>query len=530
VSAAALAALVVLSAASGPLSAGHASDEEMLRAAFEEAQDKLEQWDVPAARKIAEDMVARVGKNEVTDELLGRVRFFEGDYAGAVAILPDKTSLYGKLAAASLAELRDYDHRESEHFAFWFPKGRYELLAPYALDTLERAYRAIGDDLHEHPQERIRVEILRDPAALSRLSPLTEKEIETSGTIALCKFNELMITSPDAMVYGYSWQDTLAHELTHYLISRRSENTVPIWLHEGIAKFEETHWRGPPGRALSPASVALLARRLRENKLITFEQMHPSMALLPSQEDAALAFAEVATAVKYLYEQKGGAEALNALLDKLRSGETDTQAVAEVAGEPFTKFQSDWKAYLRRQPLPKNASPALSHGVEKLRFKGEREGAAQEAGMDVLGEEIPDEAARRFAHLGELLRTRRRAAAAAYEFARAEARVGAGSPQLSNKYAMTLMEIGQDDKAEGLLRASVDPFPEVAETHLHLGEVLLAEKRWGDARTELLAANAIDPFDPEIHLGLMKADHALGDEAAYKVEARAVALATGQSG
>ncbi len=516
------AALVLLST----VAAAHGGGEPMLRAAFQEAQDDLEQWNVPAARRIAEEMVARLGKNAATDELLGRVRFFEGDYAGAVELLTDESSEYGKLARSSLAEIKGYDHRESEHFALWFPKGRDELLVPYALDTLEKAYRAIGADLHEQPEGKIRVEILRDTAALSRLSPLTEKEIETSGTIALCKFNKLMVTSPEALVTGYAWQDTLAHELTHYLISRRSENTVPIWLHEGIAKFEETRWRGPPGRALSPASAALLARRVRENKLITFAQMHPSMALLPSQEDAALAFAEVFTAVKYLYEEKGGSTGLNALLDKLRAGESDTQAVSEVAGEPFASFQSDWKAYLRRQPLPKEALPLAA---EKLRFKKPSAGAPPPA-TDVLAEEIDDETARRWAHLGELLRLRRRSNAAVYEFARAEARVGARSPQLSNKYAMALLQMGQAQKAEALLRASLEPFPEVAETRVHLGAVLLGEKRWADARAELLAANAIDPFDPDIHLGLMKADHELGDQPAYQVEARAVALATGASG
>ncbi|MHB8420425.1 MAG: peptidase MA family metallohydrolase [Myxococcales bacterium] len=520
---AALLALALFGAPSGPAETG---DDGLLRAAFTEAQDKLEQWDVPAARRIAEDMVARVGKNVITDELLGRVRFFEGDYAGAAELLADSSSEYGKLAKASLAEIKDYDHRESDHFALWFPKGRDGILVPYALDTLEKAYRAIGGDLHEQPPGRIRVEILRDAAALARLSPLTEKEIETSGTIALCKFNKLMVTSPEALLTGYAWQDTLAHELTHYLISRRSENTVPIWLHEGIAKFEETRWRGPPGRALSPAAAALLSRRLREGRLITFAQMHPSMALLPSQEDAALAFAEVFTAVKFLYEQKGGEAALNALLDKLRAGESDSRAVAEVAGEPFAAFQSDWKAYLRRQPAPKEALPLVA---EKLRFKHPKQGKGDEAAPavpDALGDEIDDGPARRFAHLGELLRLRRRASASAIEFAKAEARVGARSPQLSNKYALALIEIGQSRKAGDLLRASLEPFPEIAETHLHLGEVLLAEQRWAEARGELLAANAIDPFDPEIHVGLMKADHALGDQAAYGIEARAVALLT----
>jgi tetratricopeptide (TPR) repeat protein len=511
-------------------------DRDALRAGAEEVRDQLESWHVPAARKTAEELQKRYGHSPATEELLGEVLFFEGDYAGAAKLLGEEGD-YGKLAAASVAELRDYDQRESAHFILRFPKGRSELLAPYALDTLEKAYQAIGQDLHELPAEKVRIEILRDTEALSHLSPLTEKEIRDSGTIALCKFNKLMVTSPQALLTGYSWQDTLAHEYTHYLIQRRSDGTVPIWLHEGIAKFEETRWRGAPGQAMSPASMALLARRLRENRLITFAQMHPSMALLPTQEDATLAFAEVATAVRYLYEEKGGAAALNRLIDKLRAGEEDSAAVAEVAGESFAAFQKDWKTFLRGLPMPKEVLP-----LERLRFrdadahegKGKSAGKAgdksSEKSSDVGFEDladIGDEQAKRFAELGELLRARRRTAASVVEYAKAEARVGASSPQLSNKYAVALLETNQPAKAETLLKASVVPFPDIAQTHLHLGEAYLSEQHWAEAREELLRANAVDPFDPQIHLGLMKADQQLGDKPAYETEARAVGLLTG---
>ena len=503
-----------------------------LRAGFEAAQDQLESWHVPAARKMAEDLQVHYGHNAVTDELLGRVLYFEGDYAGAAAGLKDSASEYGKLAQASLEEVRGYDQRDSAHFVLRFPKGADELLAPYALETLEKAYQAIGQDLHEFPEQKVRIEILRDTQALSRLSSLTDEEIHASGTIALCKFNKLMVTSPQALLTGYAWQDTLAHEYTHYLIQRRSQNTVPIWLHEGIAKFEESRWRGPPGEAMSPASLALLARRLRENKLITFAQMHPSMALLPTQEDATLAFAEVSTAVKYLYEQKGGEAALNRLLDKLRAGADDATAIAEVTGESFTTFQNDWRAFLRKQPMPHEVLPLSS---EQLHFKDaprrrgksavvrtEKEQSFDPAFAELL--DIGDEPARRFTQLGELLRARGRIAASVFEYAKAEARIGARSPVLSNKYAVALLETHQEKKAETILMASLKPFPDIAQTHLHLAEAYLSQERWAEAREELLRANSVDPFDPQIHVGLMAADKALGDKAGYQVEARAAGL------
>ena len=47
------------------------------------------------------------------------------------------------------------------------------------------------------------------------------------------------------------------------------------------------------------AQSILLAAGLQRKHLITFAEMHPSMAKLPSQEDTALAFAERITVLHY---------------------------------------------------------------------------------------------------------------------------------------------------------------------------------------------------------------------------------------
>ena len=88
-----------------------------------------------------------------------------------------------------------------------------------------------------------------------------------------------------------------AHEFIHFVISKKSRNKVPIWLHEGIAKYYESSWRTKP-EALSASSEKLLEEAVRNGGLITFEQMHLN-AKLPSQESEALAFAEVFTMIEF---------------------------------------------------------------------------------------------------------------------------------------------------------------------------------------------------------------------------------------
>ena len=45
-----------------------------------------------------------------------------------------------------------------------------------------------------------------------------------------------MAVTPRALLRGYPWRDTLAHEYVHLVISRLSHNRVPVWLHEGLAE------------------------------------------------------------------------------------------------------------------------------------------------------------------------------------------------------------------------------------------------------------------------------------------------------
>ena len=86
----------------------------------------------------------------------------------------------------------------------------------------------------------------------------------------------------------------------HLLISGVSKNSVPIWLHEGIAKFTETAWRAEPGLALSVEAQ----ERLGAKGTNSVCKMHPSMAKLETQESLR-AFSEVFTFIEFLCERKG---------------------------------------------------------------------------------------------------------------------------------------------------------------------------------------------------------------------------------
>jgi tetratricopeptide (TPR) repeat protein len=490
----------------------------------------LEEENIPAAARALEG-VKDLPEKEPVDYFAGRIAFEEGRYDDAIKLLrragiDDKPGSYLRLATDTQKAVAGHKTLESEHFIFSYPPGKDEVLAPYALETLEAQRQALLDDLGYAPPGKIRVEVVQDAAELSRLSTLTEKQINTTGTIAICKFNKLIITSPKAVVRGYDWQNTLAHEYTHLVVTQKGRNQVPIWLQEGLAKYLESRWSGPPGQDLEPASRALLGFRLKKDNLVSFAQMHPSMAMLASAEDAELAFAEVFLAIQYM-QQTHGNGGLRQIIDGMAKGETDEAAVSSVMGVPFARFELDYLGYLRRQPYPpallprKDLTPQLKDGkAAKPEDKG------REISFSDFGE-VEEQTARKWAHLGELMRERSHNAAASEEYSKARAIVGDKYESISNKLALALLAQHKLDDAQRVLEGSLKIHPEVPATHVHLGRIELAQGDFPRAKAAYLTALGMDPFDPEIHFALLRIAEELKDDKLATRTRAAAKLLTG---
>src|SRR5688500_16480729 len=289
--------------------------------------------------------------------LEAELAFQMGDYAGTEKLL-DKVpndavdGMVGdlkKLAASTRAVTGDFAEQKSPkgHFIIRYKAGSPDVaIAELAGQVLDTAWETVGEDLGLKPTDPIRVEILGAPADLAQVSPITEIDIETTGTLALSNYYMLMVVSPRATLFGYPWMDTLVHEYTHLIVSRVSFDAVPVWLQEGIARFEQTRWRKAPGVVLSATEQALLTSGLKKGRLISFDEMHPSMAKLPSQDAAALAYAEVYTLVGWMHGQIGY-KGLRDALAAQKDGKSARRAVAEALGKSWGAVDKEWRTYLK---------------------------------------------------------------------------------------------------------------------------------------------------------------------------------------
>src|SRR5438552_17876986 len=84
---------------------------------------------------------------------------------------------------------------ESAHFVIYLDDKRDGILAPYALDTLEKSYEAIGAALGYYPKDKVRVEIAPDATSFNAISTLSLRRIEETAAFGSCTFKMLMSMS-----------------------------------------------------------------------------------------------------------------------------------------------------------------------------------------------------------------------------------------------------------------------------------------------------------------------------------------------
>lgn len=384
-----------------------------------------------------------------------------------------------------------------------FASAKDELIAPYLFAAMADARRALEADLGIVPDHPVRFEILDEAVKLALVSPLSKENVYTTGTVGITKYRRIIMVTPRVMLYGYGWLDTAVHEYVHYLVTLKTRNHAPVWLQEGLAKLLETRWRSPEPLPLEPPSRRLLAKALASGDLVSFAEMYPSLAMLPSQERAALAYAQVQTMLGLLHEERGGA-GVSDLLARVAAGEDAEAALAAAWGDRFERFYSHWQETMRRRTAGKGGGD-----LRKLKFLAPDQQAAAEAGEDLslLGDvfsHLGGGEARQHARLGVLLTLRGHLGPAArqYEKARSADPKIKDDPKLSRRLGELYLQLGQPARAVPLLRRAGLDDPEQPNIAAAEGRALRLTGETEAARAALARAVRVNPFIPTLHCDL----------------------------
>jgi len=425
--------------------------------------------------------------------------YFVGDYEAAAAGVaelrkdsrsPTNLGALADVIVQTYETTKGYETFKYENFEVRYSPGEDEILVPYAVDTLKAAAEALEAELGVKMVSPVRLEIYPDAESLAQVSTLSVEAIRNTGTVAMCKWGRLMIASPRALMHGYPWLDTIAHEYAHLVLTKATLDRAPVWLQEGLAKFLETRWRQDhPSLRQDPASSQLLHAAMESHQLLDFDQLHPSIALLPTQELASLAFAQVSSFMASYYEAYGR-DGIQKSLARISGGEDARKALTRVAHLPWKGLEKRWKAELAKEPTlpPARLMPRY--------LSGEATEQDELAGVEL-------ERARNHLRLGDLLWTRSRPAAASVEYSKAHD-AAPDDPVVASRYARSAIAGNRPQDALAPLMRTLERYPTHEPALSSLATAQFRISHFEAAKDAAEQAIAQNPFDPQPHCILSK--------------------------
>ncbi len=427
-----------------------------------------------------------------------RLAIYELDCDGAAAILA-RSEVEHAEGGEALADIAHgcqrvtaalaVDRDEARGVEVFWQDEHDRALAPLLIDTVVAARDALTRDLGVDWPMPTRVVVVRDLLSLSAMTGLPYESAQTTGTVAVAKWGRVTLLSPRASHHGYPWRDTVAHELTHLAVTRASSDRAPLWLQEGVAKRQEIRWRDRGPFDDRPPPEAVVQRGIELGLGVPLDKLGPSIAMLPSADQAMVAFAEVTSFVRF-YADSAGEGALPKLFAELRDGKEPDAALQAASGADLKAWDTRWRAYLATRPqvaLPEMLGLGGAHEppreAERLRDLRDRTRLAQ---LLMAREHAPEA-------LKELDRIELARAPVSNEgWDRAM-----GDPSIRWLKGRALEETGRRADGEALM---ADP----SQVLSSYGPWWAIRGRWARARGDEASADssfgeavAEDPFDPE---------------------------------
>lgn len=470
----------------------------------------IERWDIASAEKYLEEN-KNILENFRYRILKAEILFYRGKYSESLQIFKEVekiyplTGYYEEIREIS-ENLLEYENSltsiETENFIIRYKRDKDFPLAFYIGEVLEAQLKGLQKIFSFKIKDRILVEIMPDIQTFALSSPLKEIEIRRTGTVGLCKYGKIMITSPLLYLRGYHWASTAAHELVHFVEKIMYGDFIPLWLNEGIAKYFENEWRKILGLKLEePDYLIVLKRGWEKGLFVPFEDMHPSIAKLPSGEHAGVAFAEVESFVSYFIEKFGLVKFLDLLQAIDLYGGDFNRSISELVGKDFAQIEKDWK----REMEMKISTVGDADIIFYPELKSDSRTSSEE-------EEIEHSSSfSDFYRLGNLLYKKGYYLAASYEYKKAHKNLNRRSPFILNKLGLSLMKAKRYEEALNYFKESLKIYPQIFTSNYRAGQILAELKKCQDAIPYLREALFMNPYHPRLHELLQKCYENSGD-------------------
>ncbi len=386
-----------------------------------------------------------------------------------------------------LKQLETYDRVESDHFIVRYDEARDPGLGRFVADYMEGIYEAMVDDYDATLEKKTIIEMF--PTQRAFAVRITGKP--WLQTVGACTGRVIAMASPrkDPELLGpYHIGNVLTHEFTHTVTLAVTHNRIPHWFTEGLAVLQENRPR--------PFDwCAALAEAARLGEVFTLESVNWGFIRPRRPGDRQRAYAQSELMCEFIIE-RFGYDAIDAMLDRFREGQTQRVVFVEQLGIEPERFDRDFQAWQTGEITRWGFDLSPPEDADELEALAEREG--ESAGV-----------------LGRLARAQfeRRDNDAALETARRALALDERNRDGLEIAVKVLAQVARETGSEPEHRALADESLPLLERLMQvdrdgwtapklLATILLEREEWDRAIEPLKRLQLVCPMDPESWRGL----------------------------
>ncbi|HUV05035.1 MAG TPA: hypothetical protein VMX94_08000 [Armatimonadota bacterium] len=245
-------------------------------------------------------------------------------------------SLFGLLAVILTAQCTCADEVQwrvvrTRHFLIYYAAGA-DSTAKRAGDLAEKWHVTLSRKLKFSPGGLTPIYLYPDRRSFSEATGVDPGE----QTVGIAHTRTLKVRV-DASGTFADIADVIPHELVHVFISRRlrwNSNRMPLWMHEGLAKYLADDWTGPDADLLADAA---------SGEILPLDRI--SRAFPVDERKRSIAYVQSYSAVKYMADTYSP-DSIPDLLSELETGQPFTTALFYSIGSKPKEFEEEWRQYL----------------------------------------------------------------------------------------------------------------------------------------------------------------------------------------
>lgn len=371
--------------------------------------------------------------------------------------------------------------KSSEHFQVSWVNPRDEVIADALLFHLELARKKLEPSFSEamkKSSQKVPVEIYPELESFSQVSGLSLARFRSTGTIALTLDQRLMLLSPINLVTGYSWAETVVHEYIHYLIREISPQSIPIWLHEGVAQlFQEYPYH--LDAQLKPSQWGLFKKRRAAKQLLDLKTLREPFPYRKTPEEAELAYIQALLFSKWLDKKCG----VLTLIQSMRDRASEEKGLESCTGEKFQKLESEFLSKIMAEVKVPSGSDVEFYARD----------FSEDDPLEAEGKKA-DKDSRDLALLSTKIMDQGRYRAAALEMKRALKMTPVSPPSWQRHLAIALQKANRDSESRQVLQELVKSYPGDAGAWFLLGQLDLKKDSYEKSYQAFLRAFYQNPF------------------------------------